>query len=65
MIAITKDEAMSLREKYGDGIGITITNRNKKGGRKHYFTEETNRVLYFLDRYRNKQFRKINKKRGS
>ena len=27
--------------------------------------EETNRVLFFLERYRNKQLRKIQKKRGS
>ena len=65
MIAITKDEAMALRAKYGDDIGITITNRHKKGGRKRYYTEETNRVLFFLERYRNKRLRKIQKKRGS
>lgn len=66
MIAITRDEAMALRERYGDDIGITITNRQKKSGRKHYYTEETNRVLFFLERYRNKQLRKIQqKKRGT
>lgn len=67
MIAITRDEAMALRERYGDEVGITITNRQKKSGRKHYYTEETNRVLFFLERYRNKQLRKIQqkKKRGT
>lgn len=66
MIAITRDEAMALRERYGDEVGITITNRQKKSGRKHYYTEETNRVLFFLERYRNKQLRKIQqKKRGN
>lgn len=65
MIAITRDEAIALREKYGDEVGITITNRRKKGGRKRYYTEETNRVFYFLERYRNKQLRQIKKKRGS
>ena len=65
MIAITKDEAMALRERYKNDIGITITNRHKKGGRKRYYTEETNRVFYFLERYRSKQLRKIQKKRGS
>ena len=64
MIAITRDEAIALREKYGNEVGITITNRHKKGGRKRYYTEETNRVFFFLERYRNKQLRKIKKKRG-
>lgn len=65
MISITKEEAMALRAKYGDDIGITITNRHKKSGRKHYYTEETNRVFYFLERYRSKQLRKAQqKKRG-
>ena len=66
MIAITKEEAMALKAKYGDDVGVTITNRHKKGGRKRYYTEETNRVLFFLDRYRNKQLRNNQqKKRGS
>lgn len=64
MIAITRDEAIALREKYGNEISIAITNRHKKGRRKHYYTEETNRVLFFLERYRNKQLRKIQQKRG-
>ena len=65
MISITKDEAMALRAKYGNEIGITITNRHKKGGRKRYYTEETNRVFFFLERYRNKQLRKKQNKRGN
>lgn len=65
MIQITRDEAMAIRSKYGNEIGVTITNRHKKSGRKHYYTEETNRVLFFLERYRNKQLRKTQKKRGS
>ena len=65
MVLITRDEAMALREKYGDEIGITIANRHKKGGRKRYYVEETNRVFYFLERYRNKRLRQIQKKRGS
>lgn len=65
MIQITRDEAMAIRAKYGNEIGVTITNRHKKSGRKHYYTEETNRVLFFLERYRNKQLRKTQKKRGS
>lgn len=66
MIAITRDEAMALRERYGDEIYIAITNRHKKGGRKHYYTEETNRVFFFLERYRNKRLRKTQKeKRGA
>ena len=65
MIQITRDEAMAIRAKYGNEIGVTITNRHKKSGRKHYYTEATNRVLFFLERYRNKQLRKTQKKRGS
>lgn len=65
MISITRDEAMALRAKYGNEIGITITNRHKKGGRKRYYTEETNRVFFFLERYRNKQLRKTQNKRGN
>ena len=65
MIQITRDEAMAIRAKYGSEIGVTITNRHKKGGRKRYYTEETNRVFFFLERYRNKQLRKTQKKRGS
>ena len=65
MIQITRDEAMAIRAKYGNEIGVTITNRHKRGGRKRYYTEETNRVFFFLERYRNKQLRKIKKKRGS
>ena len=63
MIAITKGEAMALKARYGDDIGIAITNRHKKGGRKHYYTEETNRVFYFLERYRSKQLRKVQQKK--
>lgn len=63
MIQITRDESMALRAKYGDDISITITNRHKKGGRKRYYTEETNRVFYFLERFRNKQLRKNQKKK--
>jgi hypothetical protein len=67
MIEITKEESMALRAKYGNDIGITITNRHKKGGRKRYYTEETNRVLFFLERLRsgNKYPRKTQReKRG-
>lgn len=64
MIQVAKDEAMAIRSKYGDDVGITITNRHKKGGRKRYYVEETNRVMFFLERYRNKQLRKAQKKQG-
>lgn len=66
MIQITRDEAMAIRAKYGNEVGVTITNRHKKGGRKRYYTEETNRVFFFLERFRNKQLRKnAQKKRGT
>lgn len=55
MIEITQDEAMALRQKYGDEVNLMITSRQKKGNRKHYFVEETNRVLYFLERLKKKQ----------
>ena len=65
MIQITKDEAMAIRAKYGNDVGISITNRHKKSGRKHYYTEETKRVLFFLERFHNKQLRKMqHKKKG-
>lgn len=54
MILISRDESLALREKYGDTVGISITNRTKKGGRKKYYVEETQRVLYFIDRFRNR-----------
>ena len=65
MIKINKEEAMAIRAKYGDEIGISITNRHKRGRRKRYYTEETKRVLFFLERYRSKQLRKTQKRRGS
>lgn len=58
-MAITRDEAIALRERYGDGVCIAITNRHKKRGRKHYYAEETSRVFFFLERYRSKRLRKI------
>lgn len=58
MIAISKEEAMAIRERYGDGVYIAITNRHKSGGRKRYFAEETNRVLYFLNRFRKQQVKR-------
>jgi hypothetical protein len=61
MIQITKEEAMALRARFGEELGITITNRHKKNGRKRYYTEETNRVIYFLQRFRDKQLRKYKK----
>lgn len=58
MIAINKEEAMAIRAKYGDEVGITITNRQKKGNRKHYYTEESQRVMFFLERFRRKQMKR-------
>lgn len=55
MIVIARDEAMAIREKYGDEINITVTNRQKGSKRKRYYVEETNRVLFFLERFRKKQ----------
>lgn len=63
MVQITKEEAMALRAKYGNEIGIAITNKHKKGGRKRYYVEETNRTRFFLDRYRERQLRKATKKK--
>ena len=52
MIEINKTEAEALRKAYGDQINITITSRNKKGGRKRYYADETNRVLRFIGKNR-------------
>lgn len=66
MIIISKEEAMALRAKYGDDANITITNKNKRGGRKKYYMPEESRLLYFLDRFRNRQRRGAQKtKKGS
>ena len=54
MIEITKDEAISVRNKFGADIGITITSRHKKGGKKKYYIEETSRVFNFLDKLHKK-----------
>lgn len=64
MIAITKEEAMNLREKFGDSVGIAITNRHKKGGRKRYYAEESKKVLVFLGRWEEKPHRRPTTKRG-
>lgn len=58
MIAINKEEAMAIRAKYGNEVGITITGRGKKSARKHYYVEETNRVAFFLERFRKKQLKR-------
>ena len=63
MIIISKEEAAAVRAKYGNEVHIAITNRTKKSNRKHYYVEETNKVLFFLERYRNKQARRNSKKR--
>lgn len=63
MIIITKEEAMALRAKYGDDANITITSRNKKGGRKKYYAAEERRNLIFIEKYRNKESRKKNIKK--
>lgn len=63
MIQITKDEAMAIRERYGKDIGITIINKHKKHRRKRYCTEDTNRVRFFLERYRKEQRCDIEKER--
>lgn len=55
MIEVNREEASALREKYGRDVTIAITNRTKKGGRKRYYVEETNRIQFFLERFRKKQ----------
>lgn len=65
MIVISKDEAMALRERFGADVGITITSRHKRGGRKKYYAEEGYRVQHFLEIYREKRARRVNAKRGA
>lgn len=55
MIQIRQDEAMAIRQKYGNSISITITSRRKKGSAKKYYVEESRRVFFFLERYRAKK----------
>lgn len=65
MIIISKEEAMALREKYGDDANISITSRHKKGGRKKYYLPEEGRLLFFLEKYRNKRQKRNIGKRAS
>ena len=58
MITVNKEEAIALREKYGGAVCIAITNKHKKSNRKNYYVEETNRVLYFLERFRKKRMKR-------
>lgn len=55
MILITHDEANVLRDRLGKDVMITITNKQKKNGRKKYYVEETGRVLRVLEQVRTKQ----------
>lgn len=64
MIVITKEESLALRERFGDEVGITITNKHKRGGRKRYYTEESRRVVNFISQFRNKQGLPSGAKRG-
>lgn len=58
MLLITQDEAMALRDKLGDNLNITITNRQKKRGRKKYYVEETGRVMRVLEQIRARQVKR-------
>lgn len=64
MISVTKEEAMSLREKFGDSVGIAITNRHKKGGRKRYYAEESKEALMFLGKWEERPYRRPTAQRG-
>lgn len=55
MIEITQDEYMALKAKYGEDVHITITSKQKKHGRKKYYADESQKVMFFLDRYRRQQ----------
>ena len=63
MIVINREEAMALREKYGEDAHITITSRHKKGGRKKYYAAEERRNVFFIERFRRNKERQF-KKRG-
>ena len=54
MVVITKEEAMAIRAKFGNEASITITNRHKRGGRKHYYLPEEGKFMYFLEKLRSK-----------
>ena len=65
MVQISKEEAMSIRDKFGESACVTITNRHKKGDRKCYYTEETSRVTRFLDTLRKNNHSTKYEKRGT
>lgn len=58
MFVISKEEAVAIREKYGNDVHVSITNRQKRHGRKRYYVEETNRVIYFLRRLRSQNLKR-------
>lgn len=67
MIIISREEAMTMRAKFGDDANISITNRHKKGGRKKYYLPEEGKLMAFLNRLRNKQQKRnsdVNTRRG-
>ena len=53
MVKITKQEAALVREKYPD-VTIAVTNRTHNSKKKTYYVEESRKVMFFLERYRNK-----------
>lgn len=57
MILITKEEAEAIRAKYGSDANISITNRQKRGGRKKYYLPEEPRLIGFISRYRSRRER--------
>lgn len=52
MIVITRDESLALRDKFGQEIRISITNRNKHGGRKKYYMPEEPHFVKYLEKLR-------------
>ena len=62
MIAINKEEAKAVREKFPD-IHITRTMK-QKSKRGHYFCAEVPRVLKFLKRLRSGEIISCDRKSG-
>lgn len=59
MRQITKEESMALRAKYPE-LPIVITSRQGGAKRKKYYTEDTARVMHFIDRLHGREVKNAN-----
>lgn len=52
MLVISKEEAEALRKEFGEGAGVAIVNRGKRGGRKKYYMTEDPALVIFIAKSR-------------